>query len=313
MENKVNYSIIIPHYNIPDLLRRCLRSIPERDDTQVIVVDDQSDDRDTYHYAVPELHRKNVEFHVVDKKNGAGHARNVGLKYAKGKWLIFADADDFFSDEFNDILNEYVNEPEDVMFFNTQSCYSNDISVTFQRSYDVLFENYRKTSDRRWFSICYPQPWGKIVSHRLVVENSITFQETIANNDLLFSIKTGTLAKSIKVVDRLLYWYTFRKGSLTSSIKKEPLTTVFDRIKAYYASQRFLEENNVKVNFPLHWIPIKGFLPFDIQRFRHCLEFMKCNKMETQGFLYRSMVSCLRYPFVRLRLIRDKGLYDLIS
>ena len=34
------YSIIIPHYNIPDLLRRCLESIPQRDDVQVIVVDD---------------------------------------------------------------------------------------------------------------------------------------------------------------------------------------------------------------------------------------------------------------------------------
>lgn len=37
------YSIIIPHYNIPELLQRCLDSIPERDDVQVIVVDDNSD------------------------------------------------------------------------------------------------------------------------------------------------------------------------------------------------------------------------------------------------------------------------------
>lgn len=36
--NGINYSIIIPHYNIPDLLGRCLRSIPERRDIQVIVV-----------------------------------------------------------------------------------------------------------------------------------------------------------------------------------------------------------------------------------------------------------------------------------
>lgn len=38
------YSIIIPHHNIPDLLQRCLSSIPQRNDLQVIVIDDKSDE-----------------------------------------------------------------------------------------------------------------------------------------------------------------------------------------------------------------------------------------------------------------------------
>ena len=37
------FSIIIPHHNIPGLLRRCLDSVPRRDDTEVLVVDDGSD------------------------------------------------------------------------------------------------------------------------------------------------------------------------------------------------------------------------------------------------------------------------------
>lgn len=39
----INYSIIIPHKNIPKLLRRCLDTIPRREDVQVIMVDDNSD------------------------------------------------------------------------------------------------------------------------------------------------------------------------------------------------------------------------------------------------------------------------------
>lgn len=39
---EIVYSIIIPHKNIPDLLRRCLDSIPQRPDIQIIVVDDNS-------------------------------------------------------------------------------------------------------------------------------------------------------------------------------------------------------------------------------------------------------------------------------
>ena len=43
MTKEYTYSFIIPHKNCPNLLQRCVDSIPERDDVQVIVVDDNSD------------------------------------------------------------------------------------------------------------------------------------------------------------------------------------------------------------------------------------------------------------------------------
>ena len=54
------FSVIIPHYGIPELLRRCLASIPQREDLQVIVVDDQSPDYDTYRERFPDLFREGV-------------------------------------------------------------------------------------------------------------------------------------------------------------------------------------------------------------------------------------------------------------
>ena len=51
------FSVIIPHYDIPDLLMRCLKSIPVSEDIQVIVVDDNSTDADTYVGRYPELSR----------------------------------------------------------------------------------------------------------------------------------------------------------------------------------------------------------------------------------------------------------------
>ena len=38
----INFSIIVPHKDIPFLLEDCLLSIPQRDDVQIIVVDDNS-------------------------------------------------------------------------------------------------------------------------------------------------------------------------------------------------------------------------------------------------------------------------------
>ena len=43
MNNTINFSIIIPTKNILDLLQRCLESIPQRSDIEIIVVDDNSD------------------------------------------------------------------------------------------------------------------------------------------------------------------------------------------------------------------------------------------------------------------------------
>ena len=43
MENKIIFSLIIPHKNIPSLLQRCLDSIPVREDLEIIILDDNSD------------------------------------------------------------------------------------------------------------------------------------------------------------------------------------------------------------------------------------------------------------------------------
>ena len=97
MNMKYNYSIIIPHKNIPKLLQRCLDSIPQRDDVQVIIVDDNSDPSIVDFEKFPGLKRKNTIV-VFDKSSkGAGHARNIGIERSNSKWLIFADADDFFN------------------------------------------------------------------------------------------------------------------------------------------------------------------------------------------------------------------------
>ena len=79
------YSIIIPHKNNPDLLTRCLASIPQRDDLQIVVVDDNSDpsivDFDNFPIKNDE---KNIV--VFDKSGkGAGRARNIGVEKASGE------------------------------------------------------------------------------------------------------------------------------------------------------------------------------------------------------------------------------------
>ena len=88
-------TVIIPHKNSIDLLHRCIESIPVYDDIEIIVIDDHSDLSES----IWEQFRgkyKYVELILTNEGKGAGYARNVGLGRARGEWLVFADADDYF-------------------------------------------------------------------------------------------------------------------------------------------------------------------------------------------------------------------------
>jgi glycosyltransferase involved in cell wall biosynthesis len=91
MKEEINYSIIIPHKNIPALLQRCLNSIPRREDIQIIVVDDNSDSNIVDFEHFPGMDEPCVDVVFTKEGKGAGYARNVGLSKAKGKWLFIPE------------------------------------------------------------------------------------------------------------------------------------------------------------------------------------------------------------------------------
>ena len=70
----IDYSIIIPHYNNAEDLKRCLASIPEREDVEIIIVDDNSDPGKVDFEHFPGLGRDNarVIFSKGEKGKGPG-------------------------------------------------------------------------------------------------------------------------------------------------------------------------------------------------------------------------------------------------
>ena len=264
----INFSIIIPHYNTPTLLARCIRSIPEREDVQVIVVDDNSPNNDIYISTIPELSRKDVEFYVLKSGKGAGHARNVGLEHAIGKWLIFSDSDDFFVDNFSEILDNYMDDPHDIIYFNIKSCDCYDTNrILRSKNKERLFSTYKKSKNELIFRIGYTEPWGKIIRRQMIEDNGVRFQETKGHNDLFFSVKAGLTADTIKVVDIPLYWYVVREGSMGHQKGVEPIDKIQDRVLAWKTTQEFLTSQSIKTKLYLPVIPCIRALKKDITIF----------------------------------------------
>ena len=240
------FSIIIAHYDIPDLLMRCLKSIPVSEDIQVIVVDDNSPDADTYLERYPELSRPYLEFIRASKNGGAGYARNIGLDHAKGKWLLFADADDFFVGNMYDIINTHVDSDADVIYFQKRAVYSDNLNCKSSRSgyIDKIMDIYLKTGDEVPVRTRYNVPWGKMIKKSLVENHHICFEEIKYSNDILFSVHVGCLAKKIEAIDTVLYVVTYHEGSATYEFCKKP-DELRIRAGAAFRYDSFLFQHNM--------------------------------------------------------------------
>lgn len=233
----INYSIIIPHKNIPLLLQRCLDSIPKRSDVQIIVVDDNSNPEFVNFSSFPGLNSPCVEAVFTKEGRGAGYARNVALGKAKGRWLLFADADDFFYDNMFELLDLYLNSEADIIYFDYNSVYSETLIVCPIRMPWV--KQYLKNKDKDSMRFNSSVPWAKMISRKLVEEHLIRFDETKAANDVMFSTYIGYHAKSVEICPEPLYYVTERQDSLWFGIQFD---SIRDRMLVSCKYNSFMRE-----------------------------------------------------------------------
>ena len=96
--NDIKLSIIVPVYNVEKYLERCINSLINQDlcrnEYEIIIVNDGSTD---YSGDIAKAIQSKVEnIHLYEQVNGGlSAARNTGLKYACGKYVIFVDSDDY--------------------------------------------------------------------------------------------------------------------------------------------------------------------------------------------------------------------------
>lgn len=245
--NDFIYSIIIPHKNIPDLLQRCIDSIPQRDDVQVIVVDDNSDPEKVDFTNFPGLNRPNTEVYFDKTGRGAGRARNVGLEHAKGEWVLFADADDYFNYCIDEVLNKHINSTSDIVYFDSCSldCYTYANSHRSAYTHEMIKLYYQNKSEGE-FQLRYylGVPWGKIISRDLIMKNGIKFDETPINNDTTFAYLCGFYAYKIEVEPLAAYCITTRSGSISVSPSDEKTLACID---VFVRKYKFLSEHGIEI------------------------------------------------------------------
>jgi glycosyltransferase involved in cell wall biosynthesis len=95
-------SVIITAHNYARYVERAIRSALaqslDRDSYEILVIDDASTDETPQ---ILDNYKDEVRVFRMEKNVGLAQARNFGIQKAKGQFIVFLDADDYFQ---NDIL-----------------------------------------------------------------------------------------------------------------------------------------------------------------------------------------------------------------
>lgn len=240
----INYSFIIPHHNGPELLNRLLDSIPQREDIEIIVVDDNSDEDKK-----PVVSRSDVQVIYISahESKGAGRARNIGMSKAIGKWLIFADSDDHYVDNAISTFDKYKDSDAEIVFWGSIMINS-DGTIEHKENYlDTIMDDYNKSrrtlNDLHRMAMRSSFPWNKMIRRSFVMEIGARFEEVPIHNDAWFSRYIGSKVSQIEFTKEKIYCY-YRYSNNTTN-KKRPIGHYYSMVKTIKKINKLFIENNL--------------------------------------------------------------------
>ncbi|MFW6017157.1 MAG: glycosyltransferase family 2 protein [bacterium] len=252
-------SIIIPHYNSVKSLKKLLVSIPMNRNIEILVIDDNSNrSLDELDALIKDDKFPYVKFFRNNSgRKGAGACRNIGIRESTGDWLLFADSDDFFVEDFYNKIEPFLLSENDIVFFEP---YSTNLESGIESDRHVVYKNiilrYLEKKDKvAELKLRYEflVPWSKLFRRQFILYNNLKFEEVLASNDVMFSVMAGNKMKKFEVTTDTIYCVTRNKNSLTVNISQE----VFDsRVQVHIRYCQYLK--SVLTNDELEELQLRG-------------------------------------------------------
>ena len=293
------FSIIIPHYNLPESLENLLQTIPTNNDIQVIIIDDGSNDKSRLYLKRLSDKYNNYTFIYNNQNQGAGVARNKGLRFAKGKYVLFADTDDSFTSDAYDIWCSSISCNDDIIYFPV-NCLLFDSKQPSEwlskRERNVCRLKKKQNQLLRWLQYNHTEPWGKLFRREFIEDHKIEFETSKVANDYLFSVLTGLKAKKVNYIDQKFYNYMVRTGSLSNN-QNIDIDKIISRLKVYKNIQNIFKQNGIYLR------------PFD--RYAHSLE--KDNDIRNNEYIRDYFQTVGWYGIKRINNIIISSIFRLFN
>lgn len=236
----MKFSIIVPVYNVANYLEACLSSIIQQtySDFEVLLVNDGSTDASLQIcQRFKEKYAEKIQL-LTQENQGVSAARNAALNQARGKYIVFIDADDtvnaqhleFFLqaiEPLNDKMisadkNEIVGVFNEIIFKTEAKMWASKISKTvpssligIERAIEYVLD---VTKYQGW-------PVNKLFKRDVIEKYAIRFNEQVHySEDTLFCVEyLMALGKDyptgkVKILQQPTYVYNRRSNSATKQL-----------------------------------------------------------------------------------------------
>jgi Glycosyltransferases involved in cell wall biogenesis len=246
-------SVVVPVYNVEKYLRECLDSLANQtfEDFEVICVNDGSDDSSPD--ILEEYASEDERFKIVSQENkGLSGARNTGMNYIKGRYLLFLDSDDWLELNALELLYNHANALNSEMvifpyrYFNqeTKQYEENDFTKLnmFDSSVDNKNFNYKNIPETV-FRI--PHESIKLYDVKTLKKLAVKFPEGLNYEDAYFFYKIFFKLNKVSIIRTPIYNYRIRNDSIcTTGTEKS-----FDIFKILTSIKNFLKEDEIYESF----------------------------------------------------------------
>ena len=261
---KIRVSVVMPVYNAEAYLRQTLDCLLVRNEVQfeVICVDDGSTDRSLE--ILREYEARDSRVRVITQRNaGAGAARNNGMRLARGEYLSFLDADDFFEPEMLRTAYDRAHTLEtDITVFRCDQYFQDadiyaDARYTINDSLLPLHQPFAGTEiECDIFKAFVGWAWDKLFRTEFVRSNGLKFQEQRTSNDMLFVFSAIVKAERISTMNAVLAHHRRDAGSLSVTREKSwecfyrALLALREQLRAWGLYERFEQDF---INYSVHF------------------------------------------------------------
>ena len=229
----MKFSIIIPVHNAEKYLKDCIDSIYDQDMTDfeiICVVNGSNDESENICLLAREDH-SNIRVIVTDAV-GVSSARNIGLREARGEYIIFVDADDCLLPGALTSFEETCADCPDMVTANylrnkakhMSGRVSDPETVTYLKAM-LDAPAYFGKLNLTWQPIVTYCVFAKAFRRQFLMDNNICFDTDLAiGEDLIFSMKSALCAKLIRCADEAVYYYRPGESTVSSRLDLSGVT-----------------------------------------------------------------------------------------
>ena len=252
MDSVVEFSIIIPIYDVEAYLCKCLDSVifQSFNNWEAILIDDGS--LDNCPNICDEYAKKDIRIKVFHIENGGvSLARNVGLNNARGKYIVFLDADDYLSQNYLSILYKSLSGEIDMLYYG-----SVHVSAKEEVSYKAVSRkiellSLKEVCRRKLYS---GYVWTYVYKRSIIEEHKLRFSIALKYaEDWEFILKYYCHIRQMVVIPDCLYYQLQREGSATQrklgEVYLEHNFEMFDNVLSYTSVMPFFYKKFAFIQF----------------------------------------------------------------